>query len=59
MKKLKLDPDRLEVESFEARPERADREGTVQGYRSSWIGTCYPCTDWDSCGGTCPGSCWC
>src|SRR5215212_1876708 len=32
MKKLKLDLDRLVVESFEAEPARADREGTVQGH---------------------------
>lgn len=58
MKKLQLDPDRLSVESFDAEPARAGREGTVQGYLSG-VETCYPCTDWISCGGTCDASCWC
>jgi hypothetical protein len=58
MKKLKLDLDRLAVEGFEAEPARAERDGTVQGHMTG-LDTCYPCTDWDSCGGTCGGSCWC
>ena len=58
MKKLKLDLDELVVEGFEAEPARAERAGTVQA-NASGLETCYPCTDWISCGGTCPGSCWC
>jgi hypothetical protein len=58
MKKLKLDLDRLVVEGFEAEPARVDREGTVQAHQSG-LWTCYPCTDWQSCGGSCEASCWC
>lgn len=60
MKKLKLDLDCLMVESFDAEPMRADREGTVRGHEQSGLWSCYPCTDWISCGGTCDyASCWC
>ncbi|HEY0035623.1 MAG TPA: hypothetical protein VGB66_02985 [Longimicrobium sp.] len=61
MKKLQLDLDRLVVESFEAEPVRADRKGTVRGHEQTGLPSCrYPCTDWDSCGGTCDyGSCAC
>ena len=52
MKKVKLDLDRLVVESFDAEPVRKDR-GTVRGHESGWPFTCYPCSDWDSCPATC------
>jgi hypothetical protein len=52
MMKLKLDLDRLVVESFEAEPAQADRKGTVRGHQTGHE-TCQPCTDWDTCGGTC------
>jgi hypothetical protein len=58
MKKLKLDLDRLEVESFGSEPARGEREGAVQAHQSG-LETCYPCTDWDSCLGSCQASCWC
>lgn len=58
MKKLRLDLDRLEVESFGPEPARMDREGTVQAQQSG-VDTCYPCTDWDSCPRSCDASCWC
>jgi len=53
MKKLELDLDRLVVESFEAEPAQADREGTVRGHQSGIPSCRYPCTDWDSCPATC------
>jgi hypothetical protein len=60
MKKLQLDLDRLVVESFDAEPVRADRKGTVRGQEWTWESCRYPCTDWDSCGGTCDyASCAC
>jgi len=52
MKKLKLDLDRLMVESFEAVRARVAGEGTVQAHQSG-MQTCRPCTDWDTCGGSC------
>jgi hypothetical protein len=53
MKKLQLDLDRLVVESFDAESVRADRKGTVRGQEVTWQSCPYPCTDLDSCGGTC------
>ena len=52
MEKLKVDLDHLVVASFETEPPRAGREGTVRGYHTG-VETCQPCTDWDTCGGTC------
>jgi hypothetical protein len=53
---LELDLDRMVVESFEAEPVRANREGTVRGHQQTGVETCYPCypcTDWISCPATC------
>jgi hypothetical protein len=52
MKTLKLDLEGLKVESFEAEAARAERTGTVRANQTG-VDTCYPCTDWDTCGGTC------
>lgn len=57
MKKVRLDLDRLVVESFEAAPSLADRHGTVRGYTGP--GSCFPCTDWESCPESCDESCRC
>ncbi|MFL5386760.1 MAG: hypothetical protein ACJ8GN_30070 [Longimicrobiaceae bacterium] len=52
MKKLKLDPETLSVESFDLSHEERER-GTVEGYGTGPI----QCTGWASCYGTCPGTC--
>ena len=53
MKKLKLDVERLVVESFEAERAGSDGEGTVRAYQSGMQTCRAPCTDWDTCGGSC------
>lgn len=53
-KKLKLDVERLEVETFSASQVPAGR-GTVRG-RDAGSETC-PGTDWISCPNTCAGTC--
>ena len=47
MKKLKLDLDALQVESFAAVPERAAKPGTVHGRApTDWCGTDFDCPMW-------------
>ena len=45
MKKITLDMDALRVESFEVRPERAPRRGTVRGYATAAGTNCLACSD--------------
>lgn len=52
MRKLKLNFEDLEVESFDTAPETAGREGTVYGLGYTEDPTC-PVT----CGATCPDTC--
>lgn len=58
MKKIRLELDRLEVESFEAEPDRGRGRGTVRG-NMPWteLVTRCQCTDWETCVESCGGSC--
>ena len=55
-KKLKLDVDRLEVETFKTAQSPAGG-GTVRGHGYTEGYTCQPCTDWMSCPNTCDVTC--
>lgn len=57
VKKLTLDLDELEVESFEPSPSRQDQRGTVRAHSGDEV-TCYQLTDHQSCHGTCDYSCY-
>jgi hypothetical protein len=55
MKKLKLNLDDLQVESFETTPASATQRGTVHGYRP-YTDTCgTPCTAHPQCTAECGG----
>lgn len=58
MKKMKLDFDALNVETFETGDDTVKREGTVRAHATDWQtcqgGTCEGGnTCWDSCDGVC------
>lgn len=59
MQKIRLDMERLNVETFETDAASADAGGTVHGYYSQ-IGTCDAfvgtCQYGGSCGAGCPGT---
>lgn len=65
MKKITLDLDDLQVESFETAPESGDGRGTVFGYAPTVFGTCnctagsLTCDTCTACNGgfTCEGTC--
>jgi hypothetical protein len=58
MPKIRLDLDRLNVESFETTGAEAESRGTVRGYYSvvgtcdAFVGTCAPGATCAGCGGT-------
>ena len=59
MKKLALDLEKLEVESFDTESDGADRRGTVRGHLatdSCTQGLDCIFTDWESCYGGCSDS---
>lgn len=51
MKKLKLDPDALRVDTFQATGGDDEKQGTVHGHATLL------CTRYASCYGSCPGTC--
>lgn len=51
MKKLKLNLDRLRVDTFELSEKELTERGTVHGNATLL------CTRWASCQGSCPGTC--
>jgi hypothetical protein len=56
-KKLRLDLEELQVESFAASPEE-DQRGTVAGYQTDYVGSCVnTCTTCENTCETCVFSC--
>jgi hypothetical protein len=59
MRKIRLDLERLHVDSFETVPAEGENRGTVQGHWSQ-VGTCdgrvATCQYGGSCGPGCPGT---
>jgi hypothetical protein len=43
MRKLRLDLDALQVDSFAVEPDRAPSSGTVHGHATGYEATCAPC----------------
>jgi hypothetical protein len=51
MKKLRLDLNKLQVDSFQLSEKELAERGTVHGNATRF------CTAWASCQGSCPGTC--